>query len=487
MAWLPKCEELERVIGERNWLDMMIVYFDEYAYEQREFTRRLNGLIGEMNEACADRIAFVQELRSVAGEFVPAKTAVFLEEMMNKEGSRECQLADLVNEGREMVREIEFFIDALCDTLTNVIDGRWDFIEELKMLAYKFVPGKMAEFMKEIQDKDILNLMKLPILGRALFADVPRCQSDSSLFFAAHVTVLWLGGGLQQTLMKVFLTFDIVTLGFELARPTDSDDIRDQLLVLFTKEVSEDTEKMENYRQPSGQLRNGVRIRDTYNRELRTSDMSDEVVESIEILKRVQLDDMEKASRLLLMAREIQSTMSRTFELMMYAVSFLGHKLLFVGDLLLRTLKDGHNADSEMQDDVTSIFDASFLTGSVCRKSPHTRTEFPPNKEDSLSTISLRLLYNASKLRRSFIGASSQIIRSVPAINFPSWVFFVIIQRDSSVNSKGSLNLKCAVRPDGRSKEAIHKDATANTIFPSECRLLMMVFQRNVLPVPPCP
>ncbi|GKE19201.1 hypothetical protein Tco_1426778 [Tanacetum coccineum] len=60
-----------------------------YAYEQRKFTRLLNGLIGEMNEACADRIAFVRELQSVAGESVPAKTVVFLEEMMNKESSRE--------------------------------------------------------------------------------------------------------------------------------------------------------------------------------------------------------------------------------------------------------------------------------------------------------------------------------------------------------------------------------------------------------------
>nr|GEU38628.1 hypothetical protein [Tanacetum cinerariifolium] len=124
MAWLPKCEELERDFGGRNWLDMMIVYFDEYAYEQREFVRRFNGLISEMNEACPDRMAFVQELRSVAGESVPAKIVVFLEEMMNKQGSREWQLADLVRE------------------------------------------GKMTEFMKEMQDKDIQNLMKLQILGR---------------------------------------------------------------------------------------------------------------------------------------------------------------------------------------------------------------------------------------------------------------------------------------------------------------------------------
>ncbi|GKF91765.1 hypothetical protein Tco_0275466 [Tanacetum coccineum] len=62
----------------------------------------------------------------------------------------------------------------------------------------------------------------------------------------------------------------------ELARAADYDDIRDQLLVLFTREVAEDTEKKENYRRLSCELRNG-------------------------------LDDMEKASRLLLMAREIQS------------------------------------------------------------------------------------------------------------------------------------------------------------------------------------
>ncbi|GJV97350.1 hypothetical protein Tco_1548927 [Tanacetum coccineum] len=83
MSWLPKCEELERAVGGHNWLDMMI------------------------------------ELQSVAGESMPAKTAVFLEEMMNKEGSRECQLADLVNEGREMFCEIEFFVGKLMRDARN--------------------------------------------------------------------------------------------------------------------------------------------------------------------------------------------------------------------------------------------------------------------------------------------------------------------------------------------------------------------------------
>ncbi|GJX75146.1 hypothetical protein Tco_0313741 [Tanacetum coccineum] len=58
-------------------------------------------------------------------------------------------------------------------------------------------------------------------------------------------------------------------------------------------------------------------------------------------------------------------------------------------------------------------------------------------------------------------------------------------RRDSSVSSSGSLNLECAVQPDGRIREAIPHDATANIIFPSERRVLMIVFHRKFLPVPP--
>nr|GEV19895.1 hypothetical protein [Tanacetum cinerariifolium] len=242
----PKCEELERAVGGRNWLDMMIVYFDEYAYEQREFTRRLNGLIGEMNDACVDRMTFVQELRSVVGESVPAKTAVFLEQMINKEGSRECQLADLVNEGREEPQFIYYCersklddirlarqINALCDTLTTVIDGIWPFITELEM-----------SLMRNIDDQ--MYLKKGPGCGR----DPSNCNLLHELLLLCRI-----GGKRCST----------------------------NLCSKWPTQV------------------------DKYIRELRAFDISDEVIDSIEILKRVQVNDMEKASRLLLMAREIQT------------------------------------------------------------------------------------------------------------------------------------------------------------------------------------
>ncbi|GKC00782.1 hypothetical protein Tco_0986918 [Tanacetum coccineum] len=92
-----------------------------------------------------------------------------------------------------------------------------------------------------------------------------------------------------------------------LARAADSHDIRDQLSVLFQREIVEDSEKMQEYHSLSGELREGVRMRDGYISELQMSDSSDEVLESIEITRCMQVDDMEKASRLLLMAREVQN------------------------------------------------------------------------------------------------------------------------------------------------------------------------------------
>ncbi|GJV58907.1 hypothetical protein Tco_1465007 [Tanacetum coccineum] len=69
MEWLPMCVELEMAVGAHNWLGH--------------------------------------------GVTVTAKTAVFLKEMMDKEGSREWQLRDLVKEAKEMALEIELFVQKL--------------------------------------------------------------------------------------------------------------------------------------------------------------------------------------------------------------------------------------------------------------------------------------------------------------------------------------------------------------------------------------
>ncbi|GKD42731.1 hypothetical protein Tco_1267376 [Tanacetum coccineum] len=52
-------------------------------------------------------------------------------------------------------------INRLCDKLTSRIEEREYFIDELDLLVDSFVPEKMAEFLKETQEKDKNRLMKL--------------------------------------------------------------------------------------------------------------------------------------------------------------------------------------------------------------------------------------------------------------------------------------------------------------------------------------
>ncbi|KAJ0913242.1 hypothetical protein HanRHA438_Chr06g0283391 [Helianthus annuus] len=87
-------------------------------------------------------------------------------------------------------------------------------------------------------------------------------------------------------------------------------------------------------------------------------------------------------------------------------------------------------------------FVAFGLTGSVCLKSPPNNTDFPPKGSHELSSISLSVLSSDSKHRLSLMGASSQIIREVSLRSCASWVFFFTSQRESSVNSRGILNLE---------------------------------------------
>ncbi|GKG18875.1 hypothetical protein Tco_0375974, partial [Tanacetum coccineum] len=56
-------------------------------------------------------------------------------------------------------------INRLCAGLTARIKEREYFIDELEVLADRFVPEKMVEFMKETQEKDRNRLMMLQVLG----------------------------------------------------------------------------------------------------------------------------------------------------------------------------------------------------------------------------------------------------------------------------------------------------------------------------------
>nr|GEX74527.1 hypothetical protein [Tanacetum cinerariifolium] len=54
-----------------------------------------------------------------------------------------------------------------------------------------------------------------------------------------------------------------------------------------------------------------------------------------------------------------------------------------------------------------------------------------------------------------------------------------MLHKDSSVSSKGSLNLEGVVRPAGRSREVIPEDGTARTIFLYDRKALISVFKSS--------
>nr|GEX99095.1 hypothetical protein [Tanacetum cinerariifolium] len=92
----------------------------------------------------------------------------------------------------------------------------------------------------------------------------------------------------------------------ELVRSAESDVTKDQLIVLFEREVAEDAEKVREFYRLSSELRVAIRRWDGYVAELRALRSCDDALGIIKMFSRMQLDDMEKAVYLLLMARETE-------------------------------------------------------------------------------------------------------------------------------------------------------------------------------------
>nr|GEX65558.1 hypothetical protein [Tanacetum cinerariifolium] len=126
IEWSPRCGKLDKAVSGRRRMDMMIVYLQEFD-EKGTFGQELSALARVVSILCMHHVSY----RAMCED-----------------------------------QRLAWQINALCDTLTDVIERRKNFVAELDMLVLKFMPGKMAEFMKETLNKDVSNLMKLQILGR---------------------------------------------------------------------------------------------------------------------------------------------------------------------------------------------------------------------------------------------------------------------------------------------------------------------------------
>nr|GEY68196.1 hypothetical protein [Tanacetum cinerariifolium] len=137
MASLLKCWTLQERVGGWEWVDMMVLYCQNAAADDREFTRRINAILQEMVVAYDERVDFIRELELRSHVHLYCRCSI----------DEDLRLAGKIN--------------AFYARLTDVIDERENFVDELNVLVGRFVSEKMVEFIKVVQGKDIPNLMKL--------------------------------------------------------------------------------------------------------------------------------------------------------------------------------------------------------------------------------------------------------------------------------------------------------------------------------------
>lgn len=138
-----------------------------------------------------------------------------------------------------------------------------------------------------------------------------------------------------------------------------------------------------------------------------------------------------------------------------------------------------------------SCLDHHFLmTNNICLKSPPNTITVPPKGLSMLSLfwdaiISRIILSKASKQNLFIIGVSSHMI-SFAWRSFDLILPSLILQVDSSLMmTNGMENVQWAVRPRGKSREAMPLEATFKTMDPCKRNPADKVFQRNVFLVPP--
>ncbi|GKB59742.1 hypothetical protein Tco_0915928 [Tanacetum coccineum] len=95
----------------------------------------------------------------------------------------------------------------------------------------------------------------------------------------------------------------------ELSKTAMSIKTKDQLLILIQREVKEDASKVSKFKKLAGELLEDVRRRRRYIGELKKLKTNNDAFETVELLQRMQKDDLEEAARLLLMANKTKLKM----------------------------------------------------------------------------------------------------------------------------------------------------------------------------------
>ncbi|GKB03351.1 hypothetical protein Tco_0831440 [Tanacetum coccineum] len=92
--------ELERV-GGREWVDMMVLYCQRSAADDRQFANRISALLQEMIATYDDKMDFIRELEAVPGVNLAVKTTEFFNETLWKDDKRLRKLQNMEMDANE--------------------------------------------------------------------------------------------------------------------------------------------------------------------------------------------------------------------------------------------------------------------------------------------------------------------------------------------------------------------------------------------------
>ncbi|GKC69866.1 hypothetical protein Tco_1115749 [Tanacetum coccineum] len=113
MTSVPKCGVLRDVIGGWDWPRMMVLYCQNSVEDDRNFARRLNNLLQEMETAHDEKLDFIRELDSVPGVDAAVKTAKFLNEYLWKDDKWMRKLRNMEMDANLLAFENDCFIEKL--------------------------------------------------------------------------------------------------------------------------------------------------------------------------------------------------------------------------------------------------------------------------------------------------------------------------------------------------------------------------------------
>ncbi|GJV23151.1 hypothetical protein Tco_1375846 [Tanacetum coccineum] len=165
--------------------DRLLTVFNEEVGGDVAVIREYRGIACGLRISMRKREECIEELKALGDRQGVAETVRFMEALQADEMDRCNRTLSLMREVEVKAYKKSRFIlklsgykgnyndmrlgteiNALCARLTVIVDARVNFVNELNILPPEFVPVKIAELMKQIQDKDIRNLMKLQTLGR---------------------------------------------------------------------------------------------------------------------------------------------------------------------------------------------------------------------------------------------------------------------------------------------------------------------------------